>query len=195
MAGSLAGKTQPGGLDNLGKLLQCKAKFLINNNIFEFMRMRDFAAGGQQTPGNDARIILAALVQTFFQRFDAGRQDKDANRLGIQAFDLTHALPIDFEHDVHPRRRRLVNEIARRAVVVAVDLGPFEQGVALAHLRKLITRHKTVFASVHFAGTGRARRTRHGQAQGRIALEQGLDEAGFARAAGRGNKKQSTGMG
>lgn len=88
MPDGLRSVAQSGRADHLAELFQCDAKFLINNNIFAIRSMRHLAACRKQPAGDDLGGILAAIFQAALQGFDRGRQDEDADRLGVVAAHL-----------------------------------------------------------------------------------------------------------
>lgn len=113
IAHGLGRKTQPRGTDDLHQFRQGYAKFLINNNIFAFRRVRDLAAGSQQAARDDLGRILAAGLQAAFQLVDGRRQDEYADGLGVALLDLPRALPVDFQQDVMAGAGGLVDAVAR----------------------------------------------------------------------------------
>ena len=57
---------------------------------------------------------------------------------GQRLHDLAGALPVDVEDHVGAGGERLLDRPARRAVVVAVHLGPFEEVAAIAHGEEIV---------------------------------------------------------
>src|SRR5690606_38258954 len=94
--------------------------------------MRHLTACGQQTTRNNVRFVLPAVAQTRFKGLDGRRQDEDADGRGQGLANLTRTLPVDFEQYVSPGLQGFVDTIARRAIEIAVHLGPFEQRTGVA---------------------------------------------------------------
>src|SRR5690606_4733524 len=139
------------------------AKFLINNNIFAIRGVRHFASGRQQATSDDRRLILAPFLEARLERLDGRRQNKDADCLWIMTAHLARALPVDLENDVVACSEGAFYRLARRAVEIAVDLGPFKHPVLLAQGEEFLLADEQIVTLVLLPGTGRAGRARDGQ--------------------------------
>src|SRR5690606_10014300 len=115
----------------------------INNNILTLGGMRYFAARRQQPPGNDMRSVLSSLGQAGFKRFYGGRQYEDAYGLWIVLAHLACALPVDLKQYVFTLMQGFVDAIAWRAIVIAVNFRPFQQGILLEQLFELLAADKS----------------------------------------------------
>lgn len=102
-------------------------------------------------------------------------------------------MPVDFQQYVAAVLCGLIDQVAGGAVKVAVHFGPFEQGFIRAKGFELVFSDKTVFAPVYLAAAGLACGAGNRQNQRAILVEQGLDQAGFAGAAGRNHHKHIAG--
>lgn len=112
VAGGLRRKAQPCGADDLGQLRQGYAKFLINNNIFAFRRVGDFAACRHEPARDHVRLILAARLQAAFELVDGRGQHENADRARKALLDLARALPVDFQEHVASLGGGLVDAVA-----------------------------------------------------------------------------------
>src|SRR5690606_15943712 len=100
--------------------------------------------------------ILPALGQTCFKRFDGRGQNEYAYGLRIPFAHLARALPINLEQYVLALLQGLVDAVARRTVIVAMDLRPFQQGILLAQRFEFFVADKTVVLVGFLAGARRA---------------------------------------
>jgi predicted alpha-1,6-mannanase (GH76 family) len=83
-----------------------------------------------------------------------------------------------------------LDEIARGAVEVIEHLGVLQERVLRRQLLELRHADEMVFAPVALVRAARARGVRDRQPQPGLALKQGVDEGGLARAGGGGDHEQ-----
>ena len=128
--------------------------------------------------------------RAFSSAIDGGRMNTLTTSLRIFSHDLPGALPVDVEHHVLAARQGLLDRLARRAVEIAVHLGPFEQIAALAHLVELVGRDEPVVHAVDLRGALRPRRHRDRQVDARVLAHEVLGQRRLAGARGRRQDQQ-----
>ena len=99
-----------------------------------------------------------ASPEPFFQDGLARRHDVDKDALGIFFLHLHSSLNVDFQHDVVALAEHLVYVFLRRAVIMVVYLGVFQERVFLQQLFKTAVVGKIIVDAVFFARTRLARR-------------------------------------
>src|SRR6185369_8940501 len=99
--------------------------------------------------------------------------------------DLQRALPVDLEQHVVAAGDPVLDAGARRAVEMAVDLGPLDELAAIDHRAKRLLVDEVVLTAVLVLAARLSGRVRDRQCQVRVELEECLDEARLARAARR----------
>ena len=119
---------------------------------------------------------------------------KISDRVGEDLLDLHGALEVDFQNHVGALGDPLLDGLLGGAVAVAVHMGPFHEGVGPHHGVEFLLRDEKVLASVLLLAARRAGGVRDRGLHARVELQQRLDQAGFAGAAGGRNDKQISGI-
>src|SRR5438552_10352708 len=114
-------------LDDSRELALCGFEVFVNYSVFELLGMRSFLARIVEPAADDGVRILAAGAHAPLELLDRGRQDEDADALGIEPAHLLRALPVDLQNQVVAALHRLEDHLSCRAVVVAVDFGALEE--------------------------------------------------------------------
>src|SRR5215469_9984245 len=93
-----------------------------------------------------------------FQLFPVRRQDKDAHSIpGRQVLlDQLCSLHINVEQQVVASLLRLAKKSARRAVIIAENIGVFEEFAGGDHRLELALRDKEIFLAVLLAASRRS---------------------------------------
>lgn len=182
------------GADDGAQILKRDVEVVVDDEVVVLAIVRHFADRLGHTPGDDVIAVLPATVQTARQLLARRRQNEDAAGLRHLAAHLAGALPVDIEENIDPLRQNLFNRLTRGAIVVAKDFGVLQEIIAGDHCLELVHRDKVVMLTVLFARTAGARGVRDGNpgVVGRLRFQQGLDQAGFASAARRGNDIERT---
>src|SRR5262249_8337140 len=84
----------------------------------------------------------------------------------------------------------LVHRLERRAIEVAMHLGPLEEPAGQAAALELVGVEEQVLAALVFRGAARARGSGHREHAVRTLLEQVRDQRALARARGAGDDEQ-----
>jgi hypothetical protein len=101
--------------------------------------MGDLLAGVAQAPGDDIGRVLGPALQAGAQLEEGRREDEDAHHVLVHLLDdLAGPLPVDVEHHVLADAQGLLHGLARRAVEVAVHLGPFQEVPAIAQTLEVV---------------------------------------------------------
>ena len=112
----------------------------------------DLARAGR-TPEELAKVPQVPRLE----RFDGRGKNEHTHGLREMLAHLARALPIDFKQDVPALFEGLVDPVPRRAVIIAVYFGPFEQGALIPQRKKMRVVDKTIVLLVFFARAGRTR--------------------------------------
>jgi hypothetical protein len=100
------------------------------------------------------------------------------------------ALPVDFEQYIAAGRQLVGNPLLRRAVEIAMHLGPFEEFVARDHGLEFDVIDEMVFAAVLLARPRPARGVGDGEVNAAFLLQQQADQRGLAGSRRRGDDKR-----
>ena len=107
--------------------------------------------------------LAAAPFETAAKLLHRGRLHENHDGLGHLLLDYESALHVYFEHYIRPRFERGLDDVAPRAVEVAVYLGVFEEVAGGYSAAELVLRDKVVGLALFVeAGPRRARRARDG---------------------------------
>jgi len=141
---------------------------------------REFPFGGLHTYFDLLLRFGAATGQPAFQLLTRRRHDEHQNRVRHEVTHLKRTLRIDLEDD-----RRTPGDLgfhisARRAIAVAMNLGPFEQAVLGHKTVELGIRDEAIVSALDLAGPRSARRDRHGHPHVRCSANEFPDECTFA---------------
>src|SRR3954470_22028330 len=156
--------------------------------------MRHLAARRKQTSRDDVRLILAALFQALFERFERRRQDENLDRVMKLLLHLLRALPVDFEQHVMAAFHLLLDPHARGAVVVPVHFRAFEKLAGIMTLHEIVDGGEVIVLAVLLLWTRRARRGRDRQTDRSVAGEQRIHERRLAGARRRDDHEQVAGI-
>ena len=129
---------------------------------------------------DDGVVVLAASGEPLQQRRPGRGQDKDRPGPGDQLFHLLCALPVDLENDIEASGQLLFNPGLGRAVEIAKYLGVLQEFRPLQHVAEHLFAHEVVVDPVPLARPPRPGGMGDGNPQPGIALDQGVDQAGFA---------------
>src|SRR3954469_14618687 len=176
--------------DGLRQLVPCGFEVLVNYSVLELGLVGQFFARICEALPDHRLGILAALAHAPLELLDRGRHDEDADALWIEPAHLLRALPVDFQHHVVAACQRLLDHLARGAVVVAVDLSTLEEFPCVAHAQECRLVDEVVFAAVLLARPRRARGVGDRELEARVVLEQRVDQRALAGAGGRGDDEQ-----
>ena len=120
-----------------------------------------FLAGPLQPPPNGRVIIRAALSETGFQLVKIAQVHPDQQGVRPPVPDLQPALHVDDQQHAHAPIDQFAHRRDRRAIVLAVDPGPFEELAALDRGQKRLARYEIIIRPVMLADPGRPRGGRH----------------------------------
>src|SRR5258708_4185370 len=138
-------------LDDFRQLALCGFEVFVNYSVFELPGMREFLACILQPAADHGFGILAARAHAPLELLDRGRQDEDADALGIEAAYLLRALPVDLQDQIVAALHRVEDPLLGPAVVGAMDFGAFEQFAPGAHLAERRLVDEVVIDAVLFA--------------------------------------------
>jgi hypothetical protein len=116
------------------------------------------------------------------------RQDEDRDHIGAHLFlQLLRALPVDVEQHVAAFAHRHLGSLARRAVEIAMHLGPLQQRLGIAHALEFAMRLELVVDAIDLAAATRPRGHADREAQAGVMFEKIAGNGGFSGARRRGN--------
>ncbi len=150
---------------------------------------KHFLAGVGQAALDGGFVVQAASAQAAFQLGHARRQDKDKGRLLKRQPELGRALHVNVKKHILALVQHLFDRRQRRAVKIAVHLGPFGESLFRAAAFKFFPAQKKIVLAVLFALARLARGAGHGIAEMGKFRQKPLDQRCFARP-GRGAQNQ-----
>ena len=168
---------------------------IVDHQVVVFDVVAHLADGLAHASFDDLAAVLAAVGQAVTQSFLGRRQDEDGFGLRHQLAHLLCTLPVDLQNQVEAFGQGLLDPFLRGAVKVVEDLGVLEKFAAFEHGVELRMVDEVVVDSVHLAWTHGAGGMRDRDANLRLAVDQGLDQAGLAGAGGSGNDVEGAGGG
>jgi 16S rRNA (adenine1518-N6/adenine1519-N6)-dimethyltransferase len=184
---------QPLGSQDSAQLRKTAIKIVIDDHIVIIVPVAQLGLGGAQTADDGGIVVFGAPLQAAAHLVDRRRQHEDAHDiLGHGGGKLPGALHVDVEQHVLALRQRLHHRIARRAVEIAMHLGPFEQLAAIAHEGEFRHALEEIMRAVDLTLPARPRRHRHGHGDVLLAFEEVAAERGLAGPRGRGNHQKHT---
>ncbi len=130
-------------------------------------------------------FAVAAFAQPRLQFLAAGRKHEDAERVRHFFFHLALTLNVNIQQHIAAVLMCLFQNAARRAVVVAENLGVFQELSFADHFLEFFPADEMVFAPVLLAAARWTRGVRNGKPQIGDILAQFVHQGGLARAGGR----------
>src|SRR5438105_12031935 len=176
--------------DDVGEPLPSVVEVIVNYSVFELSGVRQLLACVLHATLDDVLGVLPAGAYAPLQLLDRGRQDEDADRVGIELAHLLRPLPVNFEDQVVAALQRIEDRLLRSAVAVAVDLGALEKLAAAAHGEERRVVDEVVVDAILLARAWRARGVRDGELEARVLPHQRVDQRGLARPRRRGDHEQ-----
>src|SRR5689334_6514678 len=167
----------------------------VDYNEVELARLPNLGTRVLHPSLDHLEAVLAASRQTLAQLLPARRQHENQHRVGKELLDLQRALPVDLEDDVEATDDARLDRRLRRAVEVAVDLGPLDELAARDHRAERRLVGEVVFAAVLVLAARLPGRVRDRDDEVRVELEQRVDEGRLAGAARGGNGEEGAGQG
>jgi hypothetical protein len=132
--------------------------------------------------------ILGATVQPGSEFLHRGRQDEDRDHISAHLIlQLLRTLPVDVEQHVAAFAHRHLGSLARRAVEIAMHLGPLQQRLGIAHALEFAMRLELVVDAIDLAAATRPRGHADREAQAGVMFEKIAGNCGFSGARRRGN--------
>ncbi len=144
--------------------------------------MTHLADGFAHTAFDDLVAVLTPIGQALAQRLLSRRQNEDRACAGHQFANLLGALPVDLQNQVMTFVQRLLQTALRGPVHIAEDFSLFEKIAVLDHAHEFGAIDEVVVHAVHFARTHGPGGVGHRHADLRLSVDQGVDQAGLARA-------------
>ena len=109
-------------------------EIVVDQDVIVFAPVRDFLDGVLQPLRDDSRLSSARRSsRAFNSSADGGSTNTLTMSFAHLVEQLLRALPVDVEQHVAAGGERRFHRLARRAVIIAVHLRPFEQIAAVAH--------------------------------------------------------------
>src|SRR5262245_6335790 len=149
-------------LDQLGELVHRVLHVPVDDQIVVVPPRGNLLAGAGEPPGDLHGPVAPPLTKPRFQVLHRRRHDEPRTRLRIALTELPRPVRVDVEQDVEPAGERALEGLHGRAVVVAVDRGPFGEGIPVAHVEELGLGDEVEVGAVHLAWARRPRRVGDG---------------------------------
>src|SRR5262249_3611509 len=137
-------------------------------------------------------LAAASFAQPRFLLRAAWRQHKDTHAVGHLAFHLALALHVDIEQKIVAAPGSIVQDALRGPVMLAEDLGVFQESTLSDHLLELVFGDEVVFAAVLLTATWRARGVRDREFKVGNELAEFVYQSGFSRAGRRRDDEQDS---
>ncbi len=120
----------------------------------------DFFAGVVEAFVEGGFILRPASIEPIVQFFEAGRHDEDVDVSVFDRFIPTFAngggaLHIKVHEHVRALLQMAYHGALERAVVIVVNLGVFEELLALDAIKEFFLVEKVIVSPIHFPGSGR----------------------------------------
>src|SRR5438874_675865 len=176
--------------DDAGELALGGFEVFVNYNVFEFAGVRELLARIRHALADDGIGVLRPHAHAPLELLDRGRQDEDADAVRVEPAHLLRALPVDLENDVFAAGDGIEDHFLRRAVVVAVHLGAFQEFAALAHRPEAALVDEVVVDAILLARPRPARGVGHRDLERRVVAHHRVDERGLPGAGRSGNDEQ-----
>src|SRR5260370_3151606 len=160
---------------------------VVNQNIVVFLVILKLTLGRSEAALDNRFRVLTAAAQSLLQFTATRRQNENADRIRHRSLNLSRALHVDIEQQVLAVSFRFNEKVARSAVVVAENVGMFEQFIFANPFLKLLTGHEIIFAAVLFGAARLASGVRNGKFQVGNLLPDFIDQRGLARSGRRGD--------
>src|SRR5919106_4044487 len=128
---------------------------VVGHVVIECRRLCELPFGQRETFADTFRVIGPAIVQTGSQRVEMWGMQEDEHRVGKLLLDRERSLDLDLQQDRAPACQRLTHAAPQRAIAVAAEVGPFEEGTVGDQLVELLISDEVVVHAVTLAGSGR----------------------------------------
>ncbi len=136
------------GVVDVGQLGIRAVEVVVDEDVVELSAVLDLALGVPDPPLDHLVGVLGPGHEAAAQLGQAGRQDEHAHGVfGAFGGDLAGALPVDVEQDVATFRQRALDGLPGAAVAVAVDVGPFQEGIRVDALLELSIVDEVIVAA------------------------------------------------
>ena len=176
------------------------AEVVVRDLEHVFARTRHLALGVREALLDDRRRVRAAPLQPLAKRLQRRRVDEDVDvadlqRIGVRqgahvVAHLRRALHVDVEDHRVALRQDLLDRRLQRAVVVAVHLRVFDEGVVADQLLEALLRLEVVVEAVLLLAARRARRAGDRVDEVGVLLQEHVDQRRLAAAGRRGHHEE-----
>ena len=140
-----------------------------------------FGIGFRHALLHDLFRVLRAAAQAPFKLFARWRQNEHLDDiLARDLIELLGALPVNIEKNVLTLTKRRLDERARRAIVIAEDIRPFEELARIAHAEEFFLADEVIVLPVRFARPARSCRRGDRENDVLVGFQQALGERRLA---------------
>src|SRR5207245_3537639 len=142
----------------------------------------NLALGQAKTAADLFLAVAATLLEALDECRLIGRQDKEEQRIGIKIADLKSALHVDLQQHILALGKVCQHRRFWSAVIFAIDLGVFQEFIAVETFEEFFLGDELVSFSLVVArplGTGGGgHRVRHAHRCGQLPRDGGLTDPG-----------------
>jgi hypothetical protein len=174
--------------NKLLELLVGLVEIIVNNDKIMGSRLLgvgELSLGSSQTLLQRLVGLRSSAGESRSQLLDGRRSDKKVSGLEIGLLDGLDSLHINVENALLVVVGHLLDSGDGGAVVVASELGPFDEGSILNQLFELVHSHKVVVLAVDFSVSGLSGGVGNGEAEPvGVFGQQSLEKSGLAGSTG-----------
>ena len=127
--------------NNLENLLNRAVQVVVDHHVIESpasLGHMNFTLRGPEPFGDFVRAVAASGLQSLQQCRLIGRQNEDHQCIGILKPHLQGPLDVDFQQNVLSRGQVLEGRVLGRSVIVAINLGIFQELILVEPIEKFV---------------------------------------------------------